>query len=168
MLKNIIVVAPEQFSDIARKLAHELSKKDVKTTFWTIKHYKDNEFQISSSQAVIFIGDVDENEFTKAYFSTVKNWNKSGGAFYGYDGNKAFIFGDGDKVSFKELYDDKTKNKLFNIFSRFTPFGFFLPEAIVAKDYFKHRWESKDRKMIQISSSLERFINDDFEKWISQ
>ncbi|HIJ88046.1 MAG TPA: hypothetical protein HPP97_10270 [Desulfuromonadales bacterium] len=98
-MKNIIIVAPEQYQDLARKITHEISKQPGFTAaYWTIKHYADNEFQLTGNQYVVLMGNSDENRFTKDYLQVINNLKNFAGAFYGYDGAKAVIFGDGKLV----------------------------------------------------------------------
>jgi hypothetical protein len=110
MNKDIIIVAPELYQNLARKLSHEISKKagGFNGACWTIKQYEDNEFQLGGVRHVIFIGNVDENKLTKAYLPIiVDKLQNQAGACYGYDGSKALIFGEG-KLSqadeFQKLY----------------------------------------------------------------
>jgi hypothetical protein len=98
-MKNIIIVAPEQYQDLARKITHEISKQPGFTAaYWTIKHYADNEFQLTGNQYAVLMGNLDENRFTKDYLQVINNLKNLAGACYGYDGAKAVIFGDGKLV----------------------------------------------------------------------
>jgi len=95
--RDIIVVAPDQYRDIARKLSHEIAKKTgLDGSFWTIKQYQDNEFQVGAARYVILLGNADENNLTKDYLPIVgdKLINRAGACF-GYDGSKALVFGEG-------------------------------------------------------------------------
>ena len=95
--KDVIVVAPNQYKDLARKLSHEISKKGgFNGACWTIKDYEDNEYQVGSVCPVILLGNADENKLTKDYLPLVGDQllNRAGACF-GYDGSKAVIFGEG-------------------------------------------------------------------------
>jgi len=103
--KDIIVVAPEQYRDLARKLSHEIAKKTgLDGSYWTIKQYEDNEFQIGAARYVILLGNSDENTLTKDYLPIIgeKLINRSGACF-GYDGSKAVVYGEGRLDQFEEF-----------------------------------------------------------------
>lgn len=104
LMSQVIVVAPKKYADIARRVAHDLSKQPgVEATFWKTEHYRDNESQVSAKQPVLFLGDEDENEFSTAYCSCISNWQSMAGAHYGYDGARAIAYGDGERYSKEEV-----------------------------------------------------------------
>ena len=95
--KDVIVVAPNQYKDLARKLSHEISKKGgFNGACWTIKDYEANEYQVGSLCPVILLGNADENKLTKDYLPLVgdKLQNRAGACF-GFDGSKGVVFGEG-------------------------------------------------------------------------
>jgi hypothetical protein len=110
-MKEIIVVAPEQYQDLARKITHQISKQPgYNGAYWTIKHYADNEFQLGGNRYVVLVGNPDENHFTKDYLQVISNLRNQAGACYGFDGVKAVIFGEGrleQENDFKEVLKKK-------------------------------------------------------------
>ena len=106
-MKEIIIVAPEQYQDLARKITHEISKQPgFNGAYWTIKHYADNEFQLGGNRYVVLMGNPDENRFTKDYLPVITNLQNKAGVCYGFDGVKAVIFGEGkleQEKDFKEV-----------------------------------------------------------------
>ncbi|MED1601204.1 hypothetical protein [Alkalihalophilus marmarensis] len=91
--KNIVVVAPDKYRGIARKVAHELSKlENCNAVYWSIKHYSDTEAGFSSENWVVSIGNDSENSITKDFLNFIDLRLTDGGMHYGYDGNKAVIF----------------------------------------------------------------------------
>jgi hypothetical protein len=105
--KNIIVVYPEIYEEIALTLQHELSKVDgVDSTAWTINHYKHTLPTLSGRSHIIFIGNAEENQYSKIYLSNKPNVVNLKGACFSCDGSKAVVFGEGkleQKVAFEEL-----------------------------------------------------------------
>jgi hypothetical protein len=105
--KEIIVVAPDQYKGLARKLTHKISKvPGFNGAFWTIKQYEDNEFQLGGNRYAILIGNSDENPVTKDLLLSIKTLNNQAGACFGSDGTKAVVFGEGkleQEVKFKEV-----------------------------------------------------------------
>jgi hypothetical protein len=106
-MKEIIIVAPEQYQDLARKITHEISKQPgYNGAYWTIKHYADNEFQLGGNRYVVLMGNPEENRFTKDYLQVINNLQNQAGVCYGFDGVKAVIFGEGkseQEKDFKEV-----------------------------------------------------------------
>lgn len=112
MKETIIVVTPEDYKPLARKLVHGISKhSEHDGTVWDIKQYEDSETTNSSFQYVIFLGNVNENKFTKDYLDIFDNIENKDGACYGYDGKKAIIFGEGD-LSKKESFEKAQKERM--------------------------------------------------------
>lgn len=109
--KQIIVVYPDDYEDLALAMQHEISKvDDFDCSAWSIEHYKQNAPQLSGRSNVIFLGAVDENRFTKMYQPQISRIVNLKGACLGWDGSKAVIFGEGNleaKPAFEEF-----KNKL--------------------------------------------------------
>ena len=103
-IKEIIIVSPNQYKDLARKLSHEISKVDgCNGAFWSIKQFEDNEFQLGGNRYAIFIGNSDENSLTHDFLPIITDLKKQAGASYGFDGSKAVIFGDGKLEQEKEF-----------------------------------------------------------------
>jgi hypothetical protein len=106
-MKEIIIVAPEQYQGLARKITHEISKQPgYNGAYWTIKHYADNEFLVGGNRYVVLMGNPDENRFTKDYLQVINNLQNEAGVCYGFDGVKAVVFGEGkieEENKFKEV-----------------------------------------------------------------
>jgi hypothetical protein len=94
--KKVIVVYPEVYEEIAINLQHELSKVDgVDSTAWTVDQYRQTLPTLSGRSYVIFIGDVEENRYSKMYLATKPNIVNLKGACFAHDGSKAVMFGEG-------------------------------------------------------------------------
>lgn len=177
-MKEIIIVAPEQYQDLARKITHEISKQPgYNGAYWTIKHYADNEFQLGGNRYVVLMGNPDENRFTKDYLEEIKNLNNHSGACYGYDGPKAVIFGEGKleyEEEFKKVLKKCTDFKeegtvghkigavlavgLVPVISRFL----FGPSIIY---YFVRSAKVKKLKKEQTITALTLFLAECFDDW---
>jgi hypothetical protein len=105
--KQVIVVYPDNYEELAIALQHEISKVDgFDSAAWTLEHYKQNMPTLSGRSYVIFIGDAKENKFSKVYLSQISNIVNIKGACFGRDGSKAVVFGKGkleQKGIFKAL-----------------------------------------------------------------
>lgn len=109
--KQIIVVYPDEYEDLAIAMQHEISKVEgFDCSPWSIEHYKQNTPQLSGRSYVVFLGTADENHFTKAYQSQIFNIVNINGACLGWDGSKAVIFGEGNLE--KKYAFDAFKSKL--------------------------------------------------------
>jgi hypothetical protein len=94
--KQIIVVYPDDYENLALAMQHEVAKVDgFDCTAWTIEHYKQNSPTLSGRSFVIFLGTAEENRFTKTYQSQISRIVNINGACHGWDGSKAIVFGDG-------------------------------------------------------------------------
>ena len=156
-----MVVAPDEYADIARKLVHIISSKDdFSSAFWTIKKYKDNEQTIRGSQYVIFLGNEDQNELTKDHLQVIKLEHDKGGVCYGYDGTKAVMFGTGKKLGFLEfLYSEII---MTNIISFVAP----SPGSMVLR-YLKQKKDMEQLSKNQTELAVDLFMNRRFEEWVS-
>jgi hypothetical protein len=117
-MKKIIIVAPEQYSDLGKRISHEISKNENSSSaFFTPKQFEDNQMKITGKQLAIYIGDPEENKLTKEYLPIIKTQlpDNKAGVFYGYDGSKAIVYGNGDLGQigeFKKLYKKVKNNKI--------------------------------------------------------
>jgi hypothetical protein len=103
--KRVIVVYPESYEGLALSLQHEISKVDgFDSAAWPLKHYDQNMPTLSGRSYVIFIGDSEENRFSKMYLSQIIKIVNINGACYGRDGSKAVVFGEG-KLEQKETFE---------------------------------------------------------------
>lgn len=184
-MKNIVIVAPEQYSDLARKVSHEITNRgDFKCAYWSIDKFKDNEMTISSTQNVIFIGNQEENLYTKDYFECINSNlpDNKAGLFYGSNNSKAIVFGDGNLeqvAEFKKLYKgikngeikvegmDSTTNKSYSyIVSGLLLGAIGLGLMFVFKKVNKKNKENKLRKE-QTKLALALFLLTEFNKWLN-
>lgn len=181
--KEIIVVSPDQYKDLARKLSHEISKvSGCNGAFWNIKQFEDNEFQLGGNRYAIFIGNADENSVTKDFLSVIKNINNQAGACYGFDGAKAVIFGEG-KLDQKKEFKDVLKKSAdiaagVGTFSSvgagiaatsgaFLPISWILlPGTIFIFSYFLRKKMEKELRTEQTKAALTLFLAANFDKWI--
>ena len=109
--KQIIVVYPDDYEDLALAMQHEISKvEDFDCSAWSIEHYKQNAPQLSGRSCVVFLGTAEENRFTKTYQSQISRIVNINGACLGWDGSKAVIFGEGNLE--KKPAFDAFKSKL--------------------------------------------------------
>lgn len=109
--KQIIVVYPDDYEDLALAMQHEISKvDDFDCSAWSIEHYKQNAPTLSGRSFVIFLGTAEENRFTKTYQSQISRIVNINGACLGWDGSKAIIFGEGNLE--KKSAFDAFKSKL--------------------------------------------------------
>lgn len=182
--KTILIVAPEQYSDLARRISHEISNKEgFHSSYWTIPQFKANEISTSGNQYAIVIGNTDENEFTKVYLPVIKSIlpeNKAG-IFYGFDGSKAIIFGDGNLkqvFEFRKLYkrikngeiivdgeNSPTKKSVLYIVSAALLGIIGIGLMSLSMHINKKKREQKLRK-IQTELALSLFLNCEFNKWL--
>lgn len=109
--KQIIVVYPDDYEDLALAMQHEVSKVDsFDCSAWSIEHYKQNAPQLSGRSYVVFLGNAEENRLTKAYQPQIPRIVNINGACLGWDGSKAVIFGEGNLE--KKTAFDAFKSKL--------------------------------------------------------
>ena len=181
---EIIVVSPDQYKDLARKLSHEISKTPgCNGAFWSIKQFEDNEFQLGGNRYAIFIGNSDENTITKDFLSVIKNLTNQAGACYGFDGTKAVVFGEG-KLEQKEDFKDVLKKSIAiaagaNAFSTVgasiaVNFVVFLPISwiwvplpiILILNYFRRKKMEKELRTEQTKAALTLFLSEHFDNWI--
>lgn len=94
--KRVIVVYPDEYEDVAIILQHEISKRDgFDSAAWTVEHYKQNSPTLSARSYVIFLGNAEENRYTKVYLPQIDNIVNIHGSCFGRDGSKAVVFGEG-------------------------------------------------------------------------
>lgn len=116
-MKNITIVADKTLSAYARKLAHEISKKEgYKATFATPEKFRDNESHISGKNYILFIG---KNEISEDYIPLIKVKYEKHGIIWGYDDTKAIIYIKNSDVNEEDLkeYFKKTIDRIKKDFS---------------------------------------------------
>ena len=182
LTREIIVVAPELYKELARKVTHEISKlSGCNGACWTIKQYEDNEFQLGGRRHVILIGNPSENRITHDFLSAISNLKNRGGACYGFDGAKAVIFGEGileQQKIFKEVHE-----KSVAIVSQagatstlgacvaaasvaLTPLGWTALPIVGAFKMFKRKRTEKQLRKEQTKSALTFFLAEHFDEWV--
>jgi hypothetical protein len=171
--KDIIVVAPEQYRDLARKLSHEIAKKTgLNGAYWTIKQYEDNEFLVGAARYVILLGNSDENNLTKDYLPIVgvKLINRAGACF-GYDGSKALVFGEGklDQAEdfhklLKEVMDNPKTTAAMLIFSPSVWYIIWLGLTYWLYKYFDDQAKRKKLRRSQTEVALTLFLTETFDQ----
>ena len=179
--KEIIVVAPEHYSDFARQLTERISEQPgCKSAFLTTEQYPKNEFQVGGSQLAILIGHADENPATKEYLPLIKNLCNHAGACFGFDGTTVVAFGEGkleQREEFKQVLE-KCATILAGT-SGFSSLGvtlaaasvIFLPKNIlmpglvrVATHVRRKEWEKRLRTE-QTKAALTLFLAEHFHTW---
>lgn len=176
--KEIIVVAPDQYRDMARQLSHDISKQTTcNAAFWTIKQFEDNEFQTGGNRYAIFIGNKAENKLTSDFLPVIKNLTNRAGCCYGFDGSKVILFGTGDlddKKEFEKFVDQITpklagndKSKGFNLAKIFLII--FIREFGIYKyilNYLNKRKAYEQFKKDQTRLAIALFLIENFDEWI--
>ncbi|CAB3845373.1 Uncharacterised protein [Achromobacter sp. 2789STDY5608615] len=105
--KQIIVVYPANYEDLAITLQHELTKVDgLDSAAWTVEHYQQSAPALSGRSFVIFIGNSEENRYSKFYLESMPKIVNLKGACFTRDGSKAIVFGEGQieqRAAFEKL-----------------------------------------------------------------
>jgi hypothetical protein len=179
MNKEIIVATPKQYKDLARKLAHEISKIDgCNGACWRLEQFEANEFQLGGQRYVILLGNSDENKLTKDFLPVIENLVNKSGACYGFDGTKAVIFGEGKSEQikgFKDVYELSSsmvaKGSILTTFGAVVAAGtVVLPILGWIVDPIGHVLQLIDRKKIlrteQTKVALTFFLAEHFDNWI--
>jgi len=180
--KQVIVVYPETYEEIAITLTHELSKVDgVDSAAWTIEHYKQTLPTLSGRSHVIFIGDVEENRYSKMYLATMANIVNLKGACFAHDGSKAVVFGEGkleQKAAFEALkqklgYGAASGTLGFTVGSAFiTTIPFVAAGALGGLGllqvvrYFQGKSEAKALRYEQTKMAIYNFLLTELDAWL--
>ncbi len=102
--KEIMVVAPETYAEIARQLAQTISDQPgCNGTFWTTKQAEQQELQLGDNRRAILLGEAAENPLTKASLPRITNLQNHAGACFGFDAATAVAFGEG-KLEQREAF----------------------------------------------------------------
>lgn len=182
--KEIIVVAPKEYKDVARKLSHEASKlPGCKGAFWDISRYEANEFQLGDDRYVVFVGGPQENHLTKEFLPLISKLENNSGACFGYDGSKAVVFGEGDLAQKKDFMQVVSETAIMvsgvgvgagtgailgaTIFSTFLP---ITAPAFALSAFFYYLFCSssgKEKKLRhdQTNVALSLFLSTQFDEW---
>ena len=169
--KEIIVVAPDQYRGLARKLAHRISKTNgCNGAFWNIKQFEGNEFQLGGNRYAIFMGNPDENPLTKDFLLVTNEIKNQAGACFGFDGTKAVVFGEGklkQMEEFKEVHK-KIAATLAGLTVGATiamTFVAFLPIAWILAPYLLRKNIQKRLRAEQTKAALTLFLTEHFDNW---
>jgi len=177
--KQIIVVYPKSYEELAIVLHHEISKVDgFDSAAWTIEHYKQNMPIISGRSYVIFIGDAEENRFSKMYLSQISNVVNINGACFGKDGTKAVVFGEGKlekKGAFEAFkkglgYGQAASGAMGGAVSAAFLIGVSVfPIAVggvLGYQYFKSKSEEKELRYDQTKFAIYNFVLTELDVWV--
>ena len=180
---TIVIVAPEEYSDLARRISHEISKLDrFNSTYWTISQYKANEITTSNRQFAIFIGGTKENDLTKEYLPIMQSNHpgNSAGIFIGFNASKAIVFGEGNlsqAYEFIKLYniikkrnieiDDKNSNKndLLSFSVAALVLGLIGISFMSLFKFISKKKKEKKLRKAQTELALAIFLMDEFNDW---
>lgn len=167
---EVIVVAPEHYSSLARRMVHEISKhQDTKAVFWTTSKYNANEPTQSGDRPVIFIGNADENKFTESYLECIDELKEDDGAVYGSDASRAIIYGKG---SLDKNYFDIVREGKFVIagksisLSSAIPFAAPLVVGGAGYKYYKLKKEDQKHRANQVDHGIKLFLDEALEDWL--
>lgn len=184
MIKEIMVVSPDQYKDMARRLSHEISKvPGCNGANWNVKQYEDNEFQLGGNRYAIFIGNSEENTLTRDFLQVIKKTTNQAGACFGYDGTKAVVFGEGKLEQLEDFKDVFKKSNAIlaekapvnvgaGIAGAAIAFGslplFFIsvPLAIIVNYISSRHKREKELRTEQTKAALTIFLTEHFDKWI--
>jgi len=161
--KEIIVVAPEKYDELSRRLSHEVSKiNGLNCAKWSIKQFNDNEFQMGGNRYVILIGNSEENILTRDFLPVMKNLIDNNNSFYGFDGTKAVAYGTGDislDTKSSKILDDYVN--LFDFTSVILPFGIGYG-IMKIKD---HKLKT-ERLKTQTEKAIKSFMSELLHSWL--
>lgn len=173
--RQVIVVYPETYEELAIALQHEISKVDgFDSAAWTLEHYKQNMPTLSGRSYVIFIGDAEENRFSKMYLSRISNIVNINGACFGRDGSKAVVFGEGkleQKSAFEafksELGYGQTASGAIGaaVGVAFLVAAPLVPGYQVVR-YFKSKSEAKELRYEQTKLAIYNFVLTELDAWV--
>ena len=172
---EIIVVAPNEYATFARQICHEIAKLEgYNAAFWSIKQFEDNEFQLGGNRYAIFIGNANENKYTKDFLPVIINLKNKAGVNYGFDGTKAVVFGDGNLDQEKEFR--AVREKATKITCRpITGIGFIYRPPIfdpfswaidLLFEHFRKKEREKKLRKEQTKVAITFFMLEHFGKWI--
>jgi len=183
--KQVIVVYPENYEELAIALQHEISKVDgFDSAAWTLELYRQNIPTLSGRSNVIFIGDTDENRFSKMYLSQISNIVNINGACFGSDGSKAVVFGEGkleQKRDFEAYKNDvgygltasgaigAAVSGAFLVAVPFIPLGGALGFiGYKVFKFFKSKSEVKELRYEQTKLAIYNFVLTELDAWVGK
>lgn len=182
--KQVIVVYPENYEDLAITLQHELTKVDgLDSAAWTVEHYQQSLPALSGRSYVIFIGNAEENRYSKFYLESMSKIINLKGACFTRDGSKAVVFGEGQleqRAAFEELkselgYGPRSGGAIgMAVGSGFlaaAPFavsgvlGIFGFLGYQAAKYFKGESDAKKLRREQTKLAIYNFLLTELDDW---
>ncbi|MEN0585182.1 MULTISPECIES: hypothetical protein [unclassified Kosakonia] len=183
--KQVIVVYPEVYEGLAIALQHEISKVDgFDSAAWTLELYRQNMPTLSGRSNVIFIGDPDENRYSKMYLSQISNIVNINGACFGSDGSKAVVFGEGkleQKRGFEAYKNDvgyglaasgaigAAVSGAFLVAVPFIPLGGALGFiGYKVFKFFKSKSEVKELRYEQTKLAIYNFVLTELDTWVGK
>lgn len=181
--KQVIVVYPEDYEELAIALQHEISKLNgFDSAAWTIQLYKQNMPTLSGRSYVIFIGNAEENRFSKMYLSQISNIVNINGVCFGRDGSKAVVFGEGkleQKKDFEAYRNDlgyglaasgaigAVVSGAFLVAVPFIPLGGALGViGYKVFKFFKSKGEVKELRYEQTKLAIYNFVFTELDAWV--
>ncbi|WP_147402582.1 hypothetical protein [Pseudomonas aeruginosa] len=187
--KQVIVVYPENYEELAIALQHEISKVNgFDSAAWTLEHYKQNMPTLSGRSYVIFIGDAEENRFSKIYLSQISNVVNVNGACFGRDGSKAVVFGEGkleQKGDFEAFKNNLSYGKVASVsggaIGTAVGSAFLVAAPLVSVlavggaigglgyrvvKYFKSKNEAKVLRYEQTKLAIYNFVVTELDAWV--
>lgn len=163
--REIIVVAPDQYKDLARKLAHEMSKvQGIRAAVWSPRIFEDNEHTHAGDRYTISIGNDFENSVAEGMISCVGWVYNKGGSCYKYDGSKAVLFGKVQNCT-KEIIKNGSINYKDIVKIIISPTLF---ASSVFKKYQNKKSIEEDIRSLHEKTRLaiNYFLSDCFNEWI--
>lgn len=177
--KRVIIVYPKDYEDLAICLQHEISKLEgFDSTAWILDIYEQNRPTLSGRNHILFIGNSEENKFTKIYMSQITTLINTEGACYGRDGSKAVVFGEGkieQKSAFEELKEklDFSRDVLTGNIGGVVALGFICTLPLVFVPGYslyrvvKNYLNSNELKYEQTKVAIYNFVSKELDNWLS-
>lgn len=176
-MKSIIVVASEDLKSFGRELVHAISKTKVaQASLFTPKQYSDNEYQITGSQYVIFLG---ENSISKDFIPLIQKRFERQGIVWGYDNSKATIYIKNNNIELEVLEKEMIPIKKEEAKKRKSFLQIYLTEWVslhipfskhdfkyYMKEYYKKIEEKEKIKSLQYELGIITFIRNGFNEFI--
>lgn len=180
---QIIIVADQDLADFGRRMSHAISsKEDCDAAFLTLKHYRDNETQISGRQPIIFLGD---NDFTKPLTEDIPERFRAYRTKCWHDGGKAVLIADTPtSVSCEDMNEIGSANMefhkgfihhkdldLFDFIETYGSLGPLFFVCLVSGPWWfwrliSDRQRAMEYRKLQYQYVVFRFIKDELENFI--
>lgn len=184
--KQVIVVHPKDYEELGIRLQHAISKEEgFDSVAWTIDLYRQNMPTLSGRSYVIFIGNAEENPFSKIYLSQIAKVVNLHGACFGRDGTKAVVFGEGKLEKYAAF--EAAKNNVMNnakasgsigaavafafigatpiVTTAFSGAGGLAMIGYQLTKYFKRKREADKLRYEQTQFAITRFVQTELDAW---